>query len=279
MSIESRLTRHVWPIFAALFAAVVGLSIWMRDVFPTDQKPVPFVPAPEYVERLSGTFRAPLAQAFYMKGVLEVAQQQASKLEQLFALFRLAMRLDPRLVNAAFFGGIVTPVTIADLPRAIALLEEGERLNPGEWRIPYWIGFCYLEMEDYAKAAAYYKKASELPGALPFLKFSTVHLLSRGTTLERALQRTEELLASVDDPDSREWVLSRQQWLKSMMLLEDKNREFKARFGRWPNRLDELVEQGLISAIPPDEFGEGFRLAFPGDPEKGYRVRSQAAEL
>lgn len=279
MSIEARLARHFWPVFGGLFLAVIGWSLWMRNVFPTDRKPVPFVPAPEYVERLSGTFRAPLAQSFYMKGVLEIAQQQASKLDQLFALFRLAMRLDPRLVNAAFFGGIVTPVTVADLPRAIELLREAEQLNPTEWRIPYWIGFCYLEMEEYDQAAAYYKKASELPGALPFLKFATVHLLSRGSALERALQRTEELLASVDDPDSREFVLARQQWLKHMLALEEKNREFRARFGRWPDRLEELIERGLLPALPPDEFGEGFELAFPGDPDKGYRVRSRLGGL
>jgi hypothetical protein len=63
-------------------------------------------------------------------------------------------------------------------------------------------------------------------------------------------------------------------WLKTMQFLENVNRDFKKKVGRYPQRLQELVEHGILTTLPRDEFGEGFYLVYPGDFDKGYMVRS-----
>jgi hypothetical protein len=77
-----------------------------------------------------------------------------------------------------------------------------------------------------------------------------------------------------NDEDTNELLLLRLQWLKTMQYLEAKNREYKNKTGNYPTHLEELVKANLIPELPEDEFGEGFFLVKPGDPEKGYMVRS-----
>ncbi|PKL48608.1 MAG: hypothetical protein CVV42_09045 [Candidatus Riflebacteria bacterium HGW-Riflebacteria-2] len=274
MSIERFLQRFTWPVFILLFALTLYMSYNLGSETPSWRGSLAFVPQPEYVARISGTFRPAVAQFFYMRGALEVAGDTTDKIDTLLELFNLALRLDTNLVQAAFLGGVVAPANEEALIKGTAFLEKACELNPNNWRIPYWTGFNHLELKHINKGAEYYWKASLLPGAPRFLRFSAANLPTEGRTLEQSILETEGMLESVEDEDSREWVNLRLIWLQTMLLLEHKAREFKNETLRYPVKLEELVERGLIKEIPKDTFGNGFYLLHPGDPEKGYMIRS-----
>jgi tetratricopeptide (TPR) repeat protein len=275
MSIESTLQRWFWPVFLLFFAGAVGFSYRLAAVEPPSHAKTFFVPEPELVERFSGTFRGLVAQAFYLKGVQELAFNSDQKVDVLMALFRVAVRLDPKLTNAAFLGGVVTPARAPDLVKAIAMLKDIEPLLAHNWQIPYWIGFNYLQLEQYEKAAEYYRKAGALPGALPFLMRAHISLLGRGASLEPALEEAQRMLDAAGEGDAVDWIILRIEWLKNMLHLEQVARGYKDRTGRFPSELEDMVAAGLIDKIPEDEFGGGFYLVKPDHPAEGYRVRSR----
>ncbi|HAE40041.1 MAG TPA: hypothetical protein DCG57_15640 [Candidatus Riflebacteria bacterium] len=274
MNIENLLERHCWLTFLVLFIATMAFSFQLGSDTPSVRGGLFFVPQPEYVERVSGTFRSAVAQFIYMRGALELAGDTSKKVDMLLELFHLALRLDPRLVQAAFLGGMVTPNSEEDLKKAAVFLDKAVELNPNEWRILYWTGFTYLELDDISNGTDRYWKASLLPGAPPFLRFSAANLPTRGRTLEQSIIETEGMLESVDNDDAREWIMLRSLWLHNMLMLENKAKEFKNQVYRYPVELEELVERGLIKEIPKDDIGNGFYLMHPGDPEQGYMVRS-----
>lgn len=272
MSIEIVFQKYYRIIAAAILFAVLILSFQLQNIDARRQK-LFFIPSPEYVERLSGTFRNAFALIFYMQGVLELAKDTTNKIDVITQLFKITIKLDPRLKKAAFLGGVVAPVTYEDIVKGISFLKEVAELYPDEWRIPYWIGFKYYEIEEFVKSGEYYLAASTLPEAPPFLKFAAIQPLAAGS-LERALEETKALLHSVDGEDA-EWVKLRLEWLATMQMLETKAKDYKALTGKFPSDLQDLVEKGLIAKVPHDDFGLGFYLTDPGDPEKGFNVRSQ----
>jgi tetratricopeptide (TPR) repeat protein len=278
MNIEAVLSRYYWLAVAALLLITISFSVNLKVPELSTPDKAFFVPAPEYVERLSGTFRGVVALVFYMKGAQELAYATEKKTDRLLALFRVALRLDSNLLQAAFLGGMVAPSRAKDIPKAIDLLKEAESLKPEEWKIPYWIGFNYAQISEYEKAAEYYTKASKLPGALPFLGRASVAILAQGDSLQPAILETERMLAAAIEEEYEEgdyeWLLMRLDWLKTMQMLENKNFEFKSLKGSFPEDLPRLLEEGLLEKLPDDEFGGGFYLVNPGDPEEGYRVRS-----
>lgn len=274
MNIERFMQRYPKRIFVLLLALTIWFSFQLGSDTPSLRSGLSFIPQAEYVERLSGTFRPAVAFFFYMRGALEIAGDTSKKMDMLLELFSLSLKLDAKIVQAAFLGGVVAPVTDENLLKAVIFLEKACELNPDNWRIPYWTGFSYLELGNISKGAEYYWKASLLAGAPPFLRYSAVALPAEGRTLEQSIIETEGMLESVDNDEAREWVMQRLVWLQSMLLLEHKVKEFKNTVSRYPVTLDELVEKGLIKEIPKDDFGNGFYLVNPGDPDQGFMVRS-----
>jgi tetratricopeptide (TPR) repeat protein len=275
MNIENTLNKFFFVILAILCLIAIAISVHMNRVKPFSEKKLLFVPEAKYLERIIGTFRNPVALAFYMKGAQELAYNTKEKFDLLIALFRLTIDLDPKITQAAFLGGMVAPERAKNIPKAIELLKEAAEKNPKNWRIYYWTGFNYLQIGSYKKAAEYYKKASELPGALPFLETASVHILARGNDLGPAIAEAERILAAnKEDEDTAELMELRLLWLKSMKFLEQKTIEFHNKTGRYPQRLEELVEHNILPKLPQDEFGGGFYLVHPGDEKLGYMVRS-----
>ncbi len=274
MSIEKFLQRFAWPVFVVFFALMLYMSYNFGSDSPSWRSGLAFVPQPEYVARMSGTYRPAVALFFLMRGALEISGETAHKMDMVIKLFNLSLELDPKLVQAAFLGGVVAPTTEESLRKSIAFLEKACELNKDNWRIPYWTGYSHLELGNINKGAEYYWKASLLASAPRFLRYSAANLPIEGRTLESSIVETEGMLESVDNDDSREWIGQRLIWLQTMLLLEHKARDFKNQVMRYPLDLNELVERGLIKEIPKDTFGNGFYLVHPGDPDKGYMVRS-----
>ena len=260
--------------FLLCFALQLGLSLHLQSANEKRNEPLFVVPSPEYVKYISGTFRPFLAHVFFMKGVLELPKNTSEKMEYLFELFNAAVQLDPKLVTAVFMGGIVLPIRPGDYPRAIAFLEEARRLSPHEWRIPYWIGFNYAQLENYEKAVEYYRQASLFTGSPGFLKTNQLHLLGQSKNLENSIVQAQQLMESVDDEETRELVLERIAWMQQMLMLEQKVKEFRTRTGAWPTDLNELVSKGLIPALPEDKFGHGFYLEKNQDRPEEVHVKS-----
>lgn len=275
MNAESVLNKYFYFLIITVTVITVTMSVSMFTDSPLTASHNYFVPAPEYVRQLSGSFNSTIALLFFMQGAKELAYNSHEKVDLLLSLFSVAINLDPRLINAVFLGGMVLPATYEDTLKAIAFIEQAEELRPDEWRFPYWIGYNYIEIEEYEKAAKYYEKASELPGALPFLRYSPITLLAMTDTLEAAIIHTKGLLDSIDDEETQEWILIKLQWLHHMYSLEKLNRTYLEQTGEYPANLEELITAGLTSEIPTDDFGNGFYLAYPKDPEKGYMVRSR----
>ncbi len=260
--------------FVLVFLIQLLLSFDLQRQIENDWQPVRFVPAHQYVRAVSGTFRPLFAQGFYMKGALELAHHVTTKVDYLLALFEVAIRLDARLINAAFLGGLVLPTRRDDYLKANDFLKRVRPFFPNEWRLPYWIGFNYHQIQLNDHAADYYQQAAQLPNAPSFLTTNQVLMVYQTASVEHTIKRAEHLLESVQDDETRAIIESRIQWLKQMLMLENLVREYRSRYGRWPNDLQELVQHGLLREIPVDEVGQGFILESPGDPEFGYRVRS-----
>src|ERR1051325_3728853 len=105
---------------------------------------------------------------------LSAAASANIRMDLLAPLLNIVVTLDPHHLPAYRFGAIFLPER--DLPAAIALLEKGIHENPNQWRLYQDLGYIYWqagndaegELRDtyYAKAADWYEKGSQVPGAL-----------------------------------------------------------------------------------------------------------------
>jgi len=247
-------------ICAFLFLSVIIFSLLLSRISPQEEKKIYYLPSLEYLKLVSGTFKPLFAEMLFIKGVLDISEEVPDRMSYFLKLFETAINLDPKLVSACFFGGIVVPVKKEEIPSGIKFLKEGMRLNPSDWRIPFWIGFNYLELGIYSKVIEYYRLASNLPDSPAYLKTNLAFFYYKADRPKEGLLYLEGLFHSLKDRRLLEIIEKKIEWLEGLVFLEAKLTEFKRLFGIWPSDLEDLLETGLIDKIPPDPFGEGYYL-------------------
>ena len=223
---------------------------------------VVFIPSKEFTALTAGTYSKFLADVFLIRGVLMIGDYDffSKKRHLILKNLEVANKLDPRFLFPIFLGGIVLVHTPEDAYRSISFLKEAQKANPQAWQIPYWIGVNYAYiLKDYLSAIKYFRIASDLPGAPPFLKSNQVFFYYKAGKIKLGIEYLEALKRSIEGKGKREeWINRKLEWLKKIWLLEQKVDEFHSLFKRYPENLNELVEVGLLDRVPGDPFGKGF---------------------
>lgn len=243
--------------------SVVSLSFYLRKAFLLPKEKSLYTPPPKYVELISGSFKGFFADLFYIRGVLALTERMDNTslwVDWVQENFRTAVCLDPNLVQAYFFAGVVVAKDAQSTHRGIEFLKQGLILNPKSWQIPYWLGFNYYQLGDYLKAVSYYRIASQLPNAPAFLKSNSPMLYYRAGRPDIGILYLQGLLQSVKDKKQLEWIKMKLIWLENLVFLEEKVDEFRKTFGFAPQTLEDLVNYKLIPGIPEDAFGGGYYL-------------------
>jgi len=207
-----------------------------------------------------------------------------ANLELLWPLLDIATTLDPNLVVAYRFGAIFlsqsAPGGAGRPDLAVQLIQRGIAANPEEWRLYEDLGFVYyFDLKDYAKAADAFREGSTRPGALIWMKIMAAKISSEGESFTTSLFLWKDVYNSTQDPSVRENALLHIQLLTSkedcrqLDLLAD---EYEKRFGHRPTQMSELVQAGLLRAIPGDP--KGYPYVFDPDGKAALNIDSPLLE-
>jgi hypothetical protein len=172
--------------------------------------------------------------------------------------------LDPKFVEAYDLGGVV----LAELGKQVgwsnALLEKGMAANPQAWRLPFLLGFNhFFHLQDYGRAAKYLSNAARLPGSPSYVPELAARLYVQAASPEIALLFLEAVQRESKDPmvaialerRRKEVVIER-----DILLIEQSVQDHVAAYGSLPLSLQQLIERGLLRALPVEPFGGFYQL-------------------
>jgi tetratricopeptide (TPR) repeat protein len=247
----------------AALAAAVAVILFAPVNAQKQGQMLRYVPSSVSVRLASGTHRPLSSSLFFINGALsmfETFADDAARMDFLLDNFRLASELAPQFLAVYFLGGSVAPVSSGDLIKANLYLEEGSRHNPREWRLLYWIGFNYLQMKEFPRTIEYYKKAAAKPGSPRYLKSNLPMLYYQAGQIEQGIAYLQALLPTIGDERLARIIERKISWLTKMIELESAMAAYRGRYGDWPGTLEDLREEGMISHVPEDPFGQGYYL-------------------
>lgn len=114
------------------------------------------------------------------------------------------VELDPQFVDAYRFGSMVLADDLNDFDAGVALLQLGMQNIPGEWQLPFDIGFLEytLKMDD-AAAAEWFLRAAEMPGAPEMTRRFAAFVTSRAGDLEKSYVLWKYVAETSENPDMR----------------------------------------------------------------------------
>jgi len=175
------------------------------------------------------------------------------RMDLLAPLLNIVVTLDPHHISAYRFGAIFLPER--DLRAAIALLEKGIEANPNEWRLYQDIGYINWQAGNsasgeeraafYAKAAEWYEKGGQVPGAMWWMRDLAGYMKIAGGSREAAYAIYSTYLNSEDENIRKQAALRLKQLraLGEMDAINELLAHYKAQTGQCPTDLRPLAPQ------------------------------------
>jgi len=204
--------------------------------------------------KLSLGFTNLAADVYWMRAVIYYGAKRGSgeqrpNFDQLYPLLDLVTSLDPHFRIAYRFGAIFLTEAYPSGPGrpdlAMQLLQRGIDRDFGHWSYYHDAGFIYYWwLHDNNKAAEWFAKAGERPGAPEWLKPLAAVTLAEGGNRESSRQLFRELQNS-DVEYLRTSAKRRLLQLDVMDQLEELNRailQYRARYNREPTGFGEFAK-------------------------------------
>jgi tetratricopeptide (TPR) repeat protein len=228
-----------------------------------------YLPKGEYLKVAVLGYDEFAADLIWLKAVQHLGATRQSKSGYAWAyhVVNVVTDLDPKFLPAYLASGTILGVWAGLLYESIDILRKGMRENPDVWQLPYYIGYDYFyELCDPARAAPYFQAAARLPGAPAYLPSLAARMTVAGGDPDAALEFLQRLYEHTGDPRLREAL---EQKIKEVIVerdiraLQEGVRQYRARYGRPPRTLRELVAKGIAARLPEEPFGGRYELELP----------------
>lgn len=269
MALRPRLRDLPARLAPALLALALALAVIpaAQAVFrmqEADAFEIRYLPSSRSLRYLSPALQVSVANYYWMETVQYIGDPWTRHLglPQLYPLVDLITDLDPGHCYAFQAGGLA--LSSFRLEESDAILKKGMKACTDWWSYPFYLAFNdYYYRGDYPSAARWAELAARIAGNRPSLSRLALALKVKSGSPDDAVAFIEEMRATVADEtlrsaldeQYREAVLQR-----DFARLDAAVARYEERHHRPPDRLEALVEAGLLERIPPEPYGGAYVL-------------------
>jgi tetratricopeptide (TPR) repeat protein len=236
---------------------------------------LPYLPKGEYLKPAVLGYRQLASDILWLQVIQQmgVRQQTAEGYHWIYEATDTLTELDPHFIYAYQAAGAVLGVWGNRPHDSIAILKKGLQHNPRTWELAFLLGYDYFyEFGDYASAAYYLKLSSELPGSPAYLPRLTARMLVEAGDPQAAMEFLERMYQATHDERGKAALRRRINDVtveRDLRVLEQAVRQFRGAHGQFPKELHDLIDAGIVAALPQDPGGGTYEV----DPADGS-VRS-----
>lgn len=246
-----------------------------------------YLPNQHLLNHLTGGMDTIIADMIWLQCVQYTAKEAkgARNFTWLQHMLNTVVRLDPNFVDAYRYGAIFLSALKADSDAGLDLLKRGMVANPRAWELPYEAAMNYLlnrkDAPDARRQAAFYLSLSAATGNAPQLVTDVAAKLGAEQELskiERDMwlslrQSSDELLRDMAERKLKEMELR-----EVVKMLNAGIKIFSEKVGRPPSTLEEMMQAGLLKAMPPDPMGGKYLIDINGRAQSSTLLEGTKAQ-
>lgn len=182
-------------------------------------------------------------------------QQVTAYPDKLLDLIAIVNELDPKFSYPYAFSALVIP-SLGFPEKGIKIAEQGIERADQDWRIPYYLATAYhIFLKDRKNASLYFDMAARMSDAPETIKSMAV----RYGTSALARDQEKEIWTSIYETTTDDFVKERAKnyiiQIEILKILEKAVALYKQKFGYYPKKIENLVQPGILKAVPPSPFG------------------------
>jgi hypothetical protein len=264
----------------ALHILSLGKAGDAAKILPQDEERSFVLPAP-LLKIASLEFRGLVSDVLFIESMVFIGETQQRKERPRVKewewrwwskMIDTATDLDPYFFDPYFYANAFLPWDAGKTEEANRILAKGSRNREWDWMLPFFIGFNnFFFLQNDGKAAEFLMEASRRPGGDPMFASIASRLAYKENRTETAIYFLEDISRRTDDNNLKERYEKRIRALRSIDDLEKAVSFFKNKFGRIPEKIEELVSKNIVSQLPRDPYGGNYFIDEDG------KVRSTAS--
>ncbi len=212
-------------------------------------------PRPHVLKTASLGYHTLVADFYWLAAIQYYAQciEEGKFPKDLYSMADFITDLDPRYGVVYYFTGLNLMIEVAERRKVESILEKGARNRPDNWRIFFFLGFY-----QYFVLGKYYEAAQNLETVCKLRDHFRYCLLASRIRAEAGepglgIRFLREMYKQTENEYARGRLYSRIQELRTRQMemeLDSAAEKFRDREGRYPSALEELVEEGILKAVP-----------------------------
>lgn len=268
------MTRRLTPVTKAvtivLLLALIGLLQLEYDATKITIPPsATQTVSPFMVRLLDMGFHPAVASFLWATTMPEILDLWRGRMEY-FTDLAFVNAVDPKLSYPYAFSVLTLPAVppaedSQSLAQANTIGEEGIANADPDWRIPYYMATNeFLYDKNDTAAAEDYDLAAETPGIPAYAARFSLNFGIETSQRQKVEQLWETIEASTNDPNEKLRAQAYIDHLQDFDYLDAASAQYKKEFGVFPTSTAELVERGIIPAVPVDPFGFTFIIQADG---------------
>jgi tetratricopeptide (TPR) repeat protein len=226
--------------------------------------PLLYLPSGRYLRVMSLGFDGIAADALYLWSIQYYSNYRIEdRYRYVEHIYRdIITDLDPHYMDAYLTGALIMVIEAKQPESALRLLDKGIANNPAEWILAFEAGYvCYNDLHDYPRAAVYFQKAIAAPDVHPIVRRFYAEMYDKAGDKRTSLKEWKAIQETADDDYVQAVAWNHVHDLKVDVDLTDLGSAadvFRARVGRFPAALPDLVRLGLLRGLPLDPEGRSY---------------------
>jgi hypothetical protein len=236
-----------------------------------------YIQSARVLDRAALSYDALLADVYWVRAIQHFGGVRRSdapvkRYELLYPLLDLTTSLDPYFTAVYYLGSFFlaepTPSGAGRPDLAVRLLIRGMEYQPNAWRLAQQTGFIhYWYMNDLETAANWFRRASVMPGAPPWLTALEATARAQGGDLDTSRRLWQHMIETAETDwirDTARFRLMQVEAAAAISPLEQIVAAFTHRHGKAPSTWAELARDGRLRGVPVDPTGTPFVLGVDG---------------
>ena len=213
--------------------------------------------------RIVGRAFLPVVTDYYWLAAIQAAGTANTQAEyrDIADYAQLITDLDPDFALVYQFAGVLVPFnygreTWTNTQESTAILEKGVAHFPNSVILKTLLAYNYsVFKKEYVRAAHLLEEVARLPGAPEYIPLLATRLYAQAGAFEAASAFADSFAENAEDPGTRAAFEHRTKEIALERILQTVDRavaSFRARTGRLPENLRELVSTGDVASVPAD---------------------------
>jgi tetratricopeptide (TPR) repeat protein len=250
-------------VLSLLLLAVLKLK---TDTIPRNIQPgssIIYIPSGQYLQYAAFGFDTLLADLIYIWSIQYFSDKNVdNRFDHLEHVYSIIADLDPHYLDPYQIGAMIAVYDARDFEAAFHILDMGLSNNPKEWIFPWEAGhYAQMNLKDFALAQKYYRKAMQIEDAPEMVKRLFANAMFKTGNYENAWNNWLNIYQNAESERIKKIASNHLYRVKAAMDIQKMDnalQEYKQKYGRYPDRLDQLVQSGLLDDIPLDLDGREY---------------------